>query len=172
MLWLGSSRQIAKMINVIKTEKSNRWRRVFRALCLTLSLRGESAFPFCLEDVWFLVWLLQESRRITCKGVEKVQWAEGTRWHGSTRGGNLILLQSGNKTGQRPPVCHVIGPLDDEQPHRCVGPAADGSTQERGVLNAIISCVIEFTYWLKRNVRPHYCSIKRVLCHSKVLSIA
>ncbi len=107
MLWLGASRQIA-VINVMNVEAKSEQN----------GYRGWSELAWgqftCLprlEHVWLFVWLLQESRQITCK-VETVQRAEGTRWHGGMMGGgNHILLQSGNKsrpvTVEWPHVCHL-----------------------------------------------------------------
>lgn len=69
MLWLGASRQIA-VINVIKMEakSKNRPQRVFGTFCLMPLPVGQGTYPPCLEHVWLFVWLLQESRQITCKG--------------------------------------------------------------------------------------------------------
>lgn len=109
MLWLGWSRQI-RVINVIKMQRQG------KPVTVAAQSHLFNAYPVGKVPsllAWsmsgFLSGFYRRVDRLLAK-VEMVQWAEGTRWHGSMRrGGNHILLQSGNKAGQQPCVCHLNG---------------------------------------------------------------
>lgn len=95
-------------------EDGKQWHRVFRVFCLMPCPRARQLGLFAWSTSGFLSGFYRRVGRLLAK-VETVQRADGTRWHGSMRlgwrgeewarlrgwwGGDHILLQSGNKTGQ------------------------------------------------------------------------